>query len=73
MSLLVSSVCLCFAIGGLLAQFNQPLGLYVMAGFLSIMFSEAMIVEATKRRLQTMRDAEIEQRYLAEQYKAGNF
>lgn len=64
---------LCLAIGGLLAQFSQPLGFFVMAGFLSIMFSEAVMVEGTKRRLQTMRDAEIEQRFLAEQYKSGNF
>ena len=64
---------LCLAIGGLLAQFSQPLGFFVMAGFLSILFSEAVMVEGTKRRLQTMRDAEIEQRYLAEHYKSGRF
>ncbi|MBX3444186.1 MAG: hypothetical protein KF774_17415 [Planctomyces sp.] len=64
---------LCLVIGGVLAQFSQPLGFFVMAGFLSILFSEAVMVEATKRRLRTMRDAEIEQRYLAEQYKSGRF
>ncbi len=64
---------LCFAIGGVIAQFDKPFGWFVMAGFLSIMFSEAVMVEATKRRLQAMRDAEMEQRYLAEQYKSGRF
>lgn len=64
---------LCLAIGGLLAQFNQPLGWFVMAGFVSILFSEAVMVEFNRRRLQAMRDAEIEQRYLAEQYKSGRF
>lgn len=64
---------LCLAIGGLLFQFCKPLGVFVMMGFLSIMFSEAVMVEGTKRRLQAMRDAELEQRYLAEQYKSGQF
>ncbi len=64
---------LCLAVGGLLAQFNQPLGWFVMAGFVSILFSEAVMVESTRKRLQAMRDAEIEQRYLAEQYKSGRF
>lgn len=64
---------LCFAVGGVIAQFDKPFGWFVMAGFLSIMFSEAVMVETTKRRLQAMRDAEIEQRSLAEQYKSGRF
>jgi hypothetical protein len=64
---------LCLAAGGLIAQFNQPLGWFVMAGFVSILFSEAVMVESTRKRLQAMRDAEIEQRYLAEQYKSGRF
>lgn len=64
---------LCLAIGGVLAQFCQPLGFFVMTGFLSILFSEAVMVEATKRRMQAMRDAELEQRYLAENYRSGRF
>jgi len=63
----------CLGIGGLLAQFWPPLGWYVMAGFASIMFTEAVIAETAKRRLQAMRDAEIEQRYLAEKYREGRF
>ena len=64
---------LCLAIGGVLAQFWQPLGFFVMTGFLSILFSEAVMVETTKRRMQAMRDAELEQRYLAEHYRSGRF
>lgn len=64
---------ICFAVGGLMAQFNQPLGLYIMAGFFSVMFTEAIMVETNRRRLRQMRDAEIEQRYLAETYKSGRF
>lgn len=63
----------CLAFGGLLAQFWPPLGWYVMSGFASIMFTEAVMVELTRRRLQAMRDAEIEQRYLAEKYREGRF
>ena len=64
---------ICFAVGGVIAQFNQPLGLYIMAGFFSVMFTEAIMVEANRRRLRQMRDAEIEQRYFAETYKSGRF
>jgi len=64
---------LCLAVGGLICQFNQPFGFYVMAGCASIMFTECMMVESMKRRLRQMRDAEIEQRYLAETYKSGRF
>jgi len=64
---------LCLALGGLISQFNQPFGFYVMTGFASIMFSECMMAESMKRRLRQMRDAEIEQRYFAETYKSGRF
>ncbi|MDX1968577.1 MAG: hypothetical protein SFV23_15475 [Planctomycetaceae bacterium] len=63
----------CFGIGGVIAQFVPPLGWYLMLGLASILFSEAVIVEQSRRRLQAMRDAEIEQRYLAEKYRQGRF
>ncbi|MCZ2343627.1 MAG: hypothetical protein LC104_17815 [Bacteroidales bacterium] len=62
-----------FGIGGVIAQFIPPLGWYFMLGLPSILVSEAIIVETTRRRLQAMRDAEAEQRYLAEMYKRGRF
>lgn len=64
---------LCLAIGGLLTNVSPPLGVFVMSGFLSIMLCEGIKVEFTRKRLQAMRDAEIEQRNLAEQYKSGRF
>lgn len=64
---------ICLIVGGLLTQFDKPLGWFIMAGFVSIMFTEGMMVEATRRQLQQMRDAEIEQRTLAELYKRGKF
>lgn len=60
-------------IGGLIAQFCPPLGWYLMLGLPSILISEAIIVETTRRRLQAMRDAEIEQEYMNEMYKRGKF
>lgn len=62
-----------FGIGGVIAQFIPPLGWYFMLGLPSILASEAIIVATTKRRLQAMRDAEIEQQYLAEMYRRGKF
>lgn len=62
-----------FGIGGVIAQFIPPLGWYFMLGLPSILISEAIIVQTTRRRLQAMRDAEIEQQYLAEMYRRGKF
>lgn len=64
---------MCLAVGWLLTYIDQPLGWLIMGGFLSIMFSEAIMVEFNRKRLQAMRDAEIEQQYLAEQYREGRF
>lgn len=64
---------LCLAIGGVIAQFDKPFGLFIMAGFVSILFTEAVMVEATKRRLQAMRDSEVEQRYYADKFRSGRF
>ena len=60
---------MCLAVGGIIAQFNPMLGAYVMLGFVSIIGSQALIVEAYKRRLQSLADAEMEQRYVADQYR----
>ena|GEM_PF-3423908 len=64
---------LCLAIGGVIGQFIPPLGAFIGLGFVSIMFVEAVMIETTRRRLQAMRDAELEQRYLAEMYRRGKF
>ena len=65
---------LCLSIGGLLTFIaDKPLGYFVMAGFLSILLSEGTTNELHRKRLQAMRDAEIEQRFLAETYKSGRF
>ncbi len=57
------------AVGGCIAQFIPPLGFYIGLGWISILASEAILVEVQKRRVQAMRDAELENRSLAEQYR----
>lgn len=60
---------LCLVVGWLVAQFIPPLGFYIGLGFVSILASEAILVEVHKRRVQAMRDAELENRSLAQQYR----
>ncbi len=64
---------LCLGVGWLLTYVSQPLGWFVMAGWVSIMFSEGLGVELRRKKLQAMRDAEIEQQALAEEYRNGRF
>lgn len=60
---------LCLVVGWLIMQVNPGIGIYVMCGFGTILLSEALIVEGKFKRLQDMRDAEIEQEALAEELK----
>lgn len=64
---------LCLIVGGVISRFNEPFGFYVMAGFASIMLTESVMAESTRRRLRQMRDAEIEQHYFAETYRSRRF
>jgi hypothetical protein len=61
------------ALGIGLAQLDPAVGWFIGAAGFSLLFTEALIVELRKKRLQAMRDAEIEQRYLAEHYRNGHF
>lgn len=53
--------------------YDKPLALFFVAGGVAILLVEAIIVETTRRKLQQMRDAEMEQRYLTDLYKQGRF
>lgn len=64
---------LCLVSGAALTAIDKPLGLFIMGGFISILFTEQMTRELYRKRMQAMRDAEIEQRFLAETYKSGRF
>lgn len=60
---------LCLAAGGLLTNVSEPLGKFVMAGFLSIMGGQTIDRMMTRARVQAMNDAEIEARQTMQQYR----
>jgi hypothetical protein len=60
---------LCFVVGALLCPFSEALGGFVMLGFLSLMIQRAMEIQLWTNRARRMRDAAIEQRYLAGLYR----
>ncbi|QEL18776.1 hypothetical protein [Limnoglobus roseus] len=61
---------MCLALGGLLVNVGVvSVGIFLMAGFISIMATEGFKVELTKKRVRAMRDAQIEQEYLAEELR----
>lgn len=61
-------------IGGMTLTYLDPaLGWFIGVGGFALLFVEAMIVELRKKRLEAMRDAEIEQRDLADHYRNGRF
>lgn len=60
---------LCAVIGAGIMPFDFLLGIYVMLGAISIIGSQSMIVGAYQKRIQAMADAEIENRYVAEEYR----
>jgi len=61
---------LCSFIGGALASWWSPGvgGFVIVAGWANA-FAGAIVVELDRKKLQAMRDAEIEQRYLAARYR----
>ena len=64
---------LCLVIGAVLTIVDKPLGVFIGLGCISILLTEQISREIYRKRMQAMRDAEIEQRYLAERYRSGRF
>jgi hypothetical protein len=62
---------MCLFAGAVLVTISQPVGLFVMAGFVS--FAVCMGIDAMidQRRMQSMFDAEVEMRYYAERFRKG--
>jgi hypothetical protein len=60
---------LCLAVGALLTNVSDPLGKFVMAGFLSIKGGQTIDYMMTRARMQAMNDAEIEARQTMQQYR----
>lgn len=59
----------CFLVGLLLLPVSESLGLFVMAGGVSLAIVLGMELEITRNRVRAMRDAAIEQRHLAALYR----
>jgi hypothetical protein len=60
---------LCLLAGVVLYQFSQGLGVFVMAGWFSLAMVDGIDRELDRKRLAAMRDAEIEQKWLAARYR----
>ncbi|HEY4309149.1 MAG TPA: hypothetical protein VGN12_06825 [Pirellulales bacterium] len=62
----------CFPLGSYLCQFDQAVGHFVFLGFFSLLFKTAINSEIRRKRLQNMRDAEIEMQQLLDRFKQRN-
>ena len=60
---------LCFGLGALLLAVSQFMGVFLMAGFLSLVIRMGIEESLTNRRLQRMRDAQIEGRWYGDQMR----
>jgi len=60
---------LCLLAGVALVQISEKLGMFVMAGFISMAIVDGINREIDRKRLAAMRDAEIEQKWLVARYR----
>jgi len=60
---------LCLLAGAALYQVYQGLGVFVMAGFFSMVVVDGINRELDRKRLAAMRNAEIEQKWLVARYR----
>jgi hypothetical protein len=61
---------LCVLVGALIyCTVSEGVGVFVMLSFVSLLFRLALDQEITRKRVQKMRDAELEQRYLADRFR----
>lgn len=59
-------------VGLLLFQLSEPLGVWVMLGSVSLVMVHGIGEQIDRRKVQAMHDAQIEQEYLAEQFRNGS-
>ncbi len=59
----------CLMVGASLCDYSVVVGRFVMAGFISLIVQRAIEVQVWTSRARRMRDAAIEQRYLARLYR----
>ena len=60
---------LCLLVGAALHDVSHGLGVFVMAGFFSLAAVDGIHREIDRKQLAAMRDAEIEQKWLAARYR----
>lgn len=60
---------MCFLGGVLLCPLSESLGGFVMLGFFSLVIKRGLESQANRMQVQRLRDAEIEQRQLAERFR----
>jgi hypothetical protein len=60
---------LCFLVGGILIGVSPFIGQYMVIGCFSLILRTTIETWVINRRLQRMRDAELEQRWLTERYR----
>jgi hypothetical protein len=71
-ALVFEGICL-FIAGAVVADQSPFIGKFLMLGFVSLFIRTAIEESIYKRRLQRMKDAELEQRWLSEQFRGrGN-
>lgn len=69
-SLIVVEILMCFVLGAVLMSVSEFIGKFVMLGGVSLFVRTAIEESVTRRRIQRMRDAELEQRWLSERFRA---
>jgi hypothetical protein len=69
-SLIVIEVLLCFLAGACMMGTSEFIGKYLMLGGVSLFVRTVIEESVARRRVQRMRDAELEQRWLSERFRA---
>jgi hypothetical protein len=62
---------MCLVGGAMLCSVSQALGVFIMIGFMSFIVCNGIEKEIRRKRLERMRDAEIEQRWYSHAHKYG--
>lgn len=66
---MVLEMFVCFTLGAFMLALSHFMGLFLMAGFLSLAIRHGIEDEVYRKRVQRMRDADIEQRALADRFR----
>jgi len=62
---------ICIVVGAFLWQWSEPLGRFILCASFSLLVSRGLDTQVTRNRVQAMRDAAIEQRFLADLFNGS--